>query len=93
MCIQSEGRINVELSPQDIVNCAFENYGCGGGYMIPAADFLATEGVAKASCFPYLEKTDTCSFECKGEEGTTEKFEKYYCKSGTLRIESEIEEI
>ena len=61
--------------------------------MIPAVDFLATEGVAKESCIPYLEHTDTCSFECKGEKGKSEKFEKYYCKPGTLRIESEVESI
>ena len=71
LCIQSNGRINVPLSPQDIVNCAFENYGCGGGYMIPAADFLSSEGVAPASCFPYMEETDSCTFEC---QNASEKF-------------------
>lgn len=43
-CIHSDGQIQVTLSPQDMVNCNFENFGCKGGYMVPALDFLMTEG-------------------------------------------------
>ena len=54
MCMQSNGRYNnLTLSPQDMVNCAYEGYGCKGGYLIPAVDFMITEGVARLSCIPY----------------------------------------
>jgi len=39
-CIHSGGNVNVTLSVQDMFNCDLENYGCKGGYMIPAIDFL-----------------------------------------------------
>lgn len=52
-CIQSEGQIDVTLSPQDMVNCDFENFGCNGGYMVPAIDFLITEGVTHLGCMDY----------------------------------------
>lgn len=50
-----------------MINCAYENYGCNGGYLIPAIDFLTTEGVAPLSCFPYIENRDSCSSKCKAE--------------------------
>ena len=61
--MQSNGKNNnMTLSPQDMVNCAFESYGCEGGYLIPAVDFLVTEGVTRESCFPYLEIKKECSY-------------------------------
>lgn len=94
MCMQSKGRHNnLTLSPQDMVNCAYESYGCGGGYLIPAIDFLITEGVARDSCFPYLEVKDECSFECKDRKGKNETYEKFYCKAGTVRISTTVEDM
>ena len=52
---------NITLSPQDMVNCAFEQYGCMGGYLIPAIDFLVTEGVCKSSCKPYKSRDEKCN--------------------------------
>ena len=94
MCIQSNGRHNnLTLSPQDMVNCALESYGCDGGYLIPSVDFLITEGVARGSCIPYLEDKDECSFQCKGAEGKDEVFEKFYCKGGSVRISTTVEDM
>ena len=53
------------LSPQDMVNCDVDNYGCAGGYLIPAIDFLVTEGVATETCVPYVEGKEDCTFQCK----------------------------
>lgn len=43
-CTHSEGQIKVSLSVQDMINCDLENFGCEGGYFVPAIDFLSTDG-------------------------------------------------
>ena len=62
LCQQTEGEINVTLSPQDMINCDVDNFGCAGGYLIPAIDFLITEGVATETCVPYREVKEHCNF-------------------------------
>ena len=60
ICMQTG--LDVTLSPQDMVDCAFEQYGCMGGYLIPAVDFLVAEGVTTSSCKPYKDKDDMCKY-------------------------------
>eukprot|EP00356_Strombidium_inclinatum_P013390 CAMPEP_0170481778 /NCGR_PEP_ID=MMETSP0208-20121228/2089_1 /TAXON_ID=197538 /ORGANISM="Strombidium inclinatum, Strain S3" /LENGTH=182 /DNA_ID=CAMNT_0010754541 /DNA_START=570 /DNA_END=1118 /DNA_ORIENTATION=+ len=81
--MHSRGQINETLSPQDMINCDFENYGCVGGYMVPAVDFLITEGVATESCVSYKNKYEQCSFRCDDEK---QAYKKQYCKRGSLQI-------
>jgi cathepsin B len=33
LAIKSAGKVNVVLSPEDMVSCDQSDYGCGGGYM------------------------------------------------------------
>jgi hypothetical protein len=73
-----------------MVNCDFENFGCKGGYMVPAIDFLITEGVAEYDCLPYKNEKYPCSFRC---EDTNKPYDKYYCKPGSMKIETDIEGI
>lgn len=56
--------------------------------MIPAIDFLMTEGVTTFDCMAYMEEThvDGCSFRCDDEE---KPYDKYYCKAGSLNIETD----
>lgn len=56
-CIHTEGGVNVRLSPQDLVDCNYENYGCQGGYLITSIDYLMVEGAVSNTCTPYVEKT------------------------------------
>ena len=90
MCMRSEGKIDVTLSPQDMVNCDFENFGCNGGYMVPAIDFLITEGVTHTGCMDYTGAQNSCSFRCDEEDGN---YDKYYCKPGSLNIATSIEDM
>ena len=78
-----------------MVNCAFENYGCAGGYLIPAIDFLVSEGVAPEICVPYEERdTMKCSSKCSVDERFAKiKYQKYYCKPGSLKISTNVREI
>ena len=72
-----------------MVNCAFENYGCMGGYLIPSVDFLITEGVATDTCKPYLYDKGKCDFKCESQE----EYTKYYCEASSLKIMTTIEEM
>jgi len=36
-----------------MLNCAWENLGCEGGYLVPAIDYLMSDGTTSNSCFPY----------------------------------------
>lgn len=91
-CIQSNGTINVTLSPQDMVNCNFENYGCSGGLLVNTVDFLQTEGVTSEECMPYQDKDRSCSFTCSNGTKDYQK-SKYFCKPGSLTILSSAEDI
>jgi len=86
-CQHSDAQIKVTLSPQDMVDCDFENFGCRGGYMVPALDFLITEGVTNYDCLPYVNEKRPCSFSCEDKSKT---YDKYYCKPGSMRIETDI---
>lgn len=60
ICMRTKGEIQVDLSPQNVVNCALENYGCDGGYMIPMMEYLVSEGVPSYQCQPYAGECGTC---------------------------------
>jgi hypothetical protein len=73
-----------------MINCDFENFGCMGGYMVPAIDFLMTEGTSSNECLAYQNKKNDCTFRCDKEK---DKYQKYYCKPGSLKIFTEIEDM
>jgi len=66
-----------------MINCDFENYGCTGGYLVPAIDFLITEGTASHDCVPYKNKREPCKFSC---DDPAKAYQKHYCKPGSLKI-------
>ena len=68
-----------------MVNCDYENFGCRGGHLVNAFDFLITDGTVPNKCKPYKNENDKCDFKC--EKGT---YSKHYCKPGSLRLESDI---
>lgn len=39
-CIHSEGKITTRFSPQEMINCNYENFGCTGGYLMTTIDYL-----------------------------------------------------
>ena len=63
-CIQSQGQIKVDLSAQDMINCSFEDWGCEGGSLVSAVDFLQSEGTTLNSCNKYKEQLERCRFKC-----------------------------
>lgn len=68
VCIATNGAINVVLSPEDLVSCDTSNFGCSGGYLDEAWNFIASTGIVSDDCFPYSAGsgiapacTNTCS--------------------------------
>ncbi len=53
-----------------MINCDYENFGCNGGYMIPAIDFLMTEGTTSYDCLAYQNKHNACYFKCDNPKKT-----------------------
>jgi len=52
-CIASNKTINKVLSPQYLVSCNTQNYGCQGGFPYLSWTFLVSDGITTDSCFPY----------------------------------------
>lgn len=82
-CIDSNGAIDVVLSPEDLVQCDSVDQGCNGGYLAVVWRHLQNVGVASDSCYPYTSGngvTGTCKSSCS--DGET--FNRYKCKSQSI---------
>lgn len=53
LCIATKGKVNIVLSPQELVACDTNNYGCQGGYVDKSWDYIKTKGLVTDECFPY----------------------------------------
>lgn len=65
LCLKA-GIKNIDLAPQQLVDCAREhkNYGCDGGWPTRVFSYLNNVGyVSKESCYPYKNKEKTCSLK------------------------------
>jgi cathepsin B len=80
--ISSNGNVNVVLSPEDMVSCDSSDYGCGGGYLENAWEYLENSGIVTESCFPYTAGSGIeapCATKCVDGSAWT----KYKCQSGS----------
>lgn len=67
MCIASQGKVSVVLSPQYMISCDTEDLGCRGGSLSNLWEFLSTTGTTLDSCTPYSSGTgtvETCPTKC-----------------------------
>jgi len=93
-CIASEGKIDEILSPQDMVSCDEEDFGCGGGYLDRAFKYLESTGVVSEACFPYTSGEGTEEHCLHGS--CTDKhvpFVKFRCAEDTVKILADVESI
>lgn len=84
-CIASQGKIDVVLSPEDLVSCDTDNYGCQGGYLNKAWDYLEKTGVVADSCFNYTAGNGTapqCITNTCTDPSVT--FKKYKCQAKSV---------
>ena len=81
LCIASEGKVDVVLSPQYLVSCdTSRSRGCSGGYPYYAFQYLANYGATTSQCTPYKATNGICPRTCSN---TTDLFKKYKCKAGS----------
>jgi cathepsin B len=77
-CITSNRSVNTILSPQDLVSCDTNDYGCNGGYVDKSWDYIRDVGIVTDECLPYVSgdgDSRTCPFQ--KSSGT--------CKKGTFK--------
>ena len=58
------GKADVVLSPQHLVSCDRGNYGCNGGYLNVAWNFMHSTGVVSDKCFPYTSGSTGRDGQC-----------------------------
>jgi cathepsin B len=90
--IASAGKVNVVLSPEDMVSCDSSDYGCGGGYMENAWQYLTNTGIVTDKCFPYTAGDGTeapCATKCADGSAWT----KYKCVANTIVNPQTVDEI
>jgi cathepsin B len=87
--------VNVVLSPQYLVSCDNSNYGCNGGYLDLAWEYLENPGVPADSCDVYVSggsgQDGSCPSTCA--DGTTPKLFKaknVYSFDSPASIQAEI---
>jgi hypothetical protein len=65
LCIKTG--VSVVLSPQQMVSCETDQFGCDGGYLDRAWNFAKNTGIVEDACYPYTSGngvTGTCSTTC-----------------------------
>jgi cathepsin B len=82
LCIASGTKIDQILSPQDLVSCEADNFGCNGGWPDLSWAYMEKSGIVSDACFPYVfggGLTKPCAIEDgKCTDGSAAK--KYFAK-------------
>jgi cathepsin B len=76
-CIASSGKVNVVLSPEDLVSCDFMDHGCQGGNPVLSWTFLRLFGIVSDECKPYTAGTgevDKCVKKCANDNTEYKKY-------------------
>jgi cathepsin B len=71
LCITTSGDKNFMLSPQDLVSCDENDFGCNGGSMVNAWYYLLNTGIVTDTCYPYESGSGSvpaCRKTCVNEE-------------------------
>eukprot|EP00239_Pterosperma_sp_CCMP1384_P001225 CAMPEP_0197847712 /NCGR_PEP_ID=MMETSP1438-20131217/6880_1 /TAXON_ID=1461541 /ORGANISM="Pterosperma sp., Strain CCMP1384" /LENGTH=316 /DNA_ID=CAMNT_0043459717 /DNA_START=107 /DNA_END=1057 /DNA_ORIENTATION=- len=72
--IASGGKVDVVLSPEDMVSCDKTDMGCQGGQLPNAWNYLVNTGIVPDKCFPYSAGggvAPACISSCKDGESWT----------------------
>jgi cathepsin B len=77
ICIAPKNPTNVNLSPQWVVSCDQTDYGCQGGYLQNAWQFMAGTGVVTNNCDPYTSQNGNvapCPSSCVDSSNINTKY-------------------
>jgi cathepsin B len=79
-CIESKGKLDVVLSPQDMVSCDYLDSGCNGGIPYFSWLYLQWRGIVTDECKPYtsgngsVEKCKLFSKNCHNKDVEYKKY-------------------
>ncbi|XP_053350967.1 cathepsin K-like [Clarias gariepinus] len=66
----------VNLSPQNLVDCVIENYGCDGGWMATAFRYVRDNGgIDSEEAYPYVGQEQRCAYNKSGKAAQCQGFE------------------
>jgi len=85
--IASKGAINITLSPQNMLSCEADNFGCGGGYLGNSMNYLVNTGIVTDTCYPYTSINSTTSATCGKAStctATGQTWKPYKCLANTI---------
>jgi cathepsin B len=91
LCIATEAKTNVILSPQDMVSCESDEYGCQGGYLSREWAYMEKTGIVSDECFPYASAggfVPKCPYKCKD---ASMEWKKYKAKKGSTKHYYDVE--
>lgn len=88
-CIASKGKVNVVLSPQDLVSCDHSckywfvacDSGCSGGIPDNAWKYMTKTGISTDSCMPYTSKDGSSNGQCSATCADGADMKKYHAKN------------
>jgi len=68
-CIKNS-RSSVDFSsPQTLVDCDTQDFGCGGGWPEKAWEFIRDQGLPSETCYPYKAYDQNCKTQCADGSG------------------------
>jgi len=88
------GKNSPSLSPEDMVSCDTGDFGCGGGILSNAWQYLKNTGIVTDSCFPYMAgdgNAPRCANKCVDSEPFTKtKARTTYTVNGVTNMQKEV---
>jgi cathepsin B len=75
LCIQTGGRVKVDMSPQVGIDCNTANNGCSGGTIGNAWEYFKTHGTVAEADYPFKGTRGTCNIKSSAK--------RYYATSYT----------
>ena len=76
---------DLDLSEQFIVSCDTSNFGCNGGNMYRAYDFVRDTGIPDEDCFPYKASDLPCNDRCTDWADRVERIDSW-SRLGRIKI-------
>ncbi|KAE8588081.1 hypothetical protein XENTR_v10022329 [Xenopus tropicalis] len=65
----------VGISPQNLVDCVKDNFGCGGGYMTTAFKYVKkNKGIDSEEAYPYVGMDQKCKYNVSGRAAEIKGF-------------------
>jgi C1A family cysteine protease len=77
----ADKRLDDYLSPQQLVDCDLENYGCDGGAVLQALNYIVSNGVSYEKDYQYKEEQQECNKNRAPSPVVTETIGIKYCSN------------